>query len=31
MILGDPVSALIVGGLLAVTWGGMTLVRRLGG
>jgi APA family basic amino acid/polyamine antiporter len=35
MILGDPVSAMIVGGLLVATWGGMSMVgkavRRLDG
>jgi APA family basic amino acid/polyamine antiporter len=31
MILGDPVSALIVGGLLVMSWAGARMVRRLGG
>ncbi len=30
MILGDPVSAMIVGGLLVVTWGGMSIVGKVG-
>jgi APA family basic amino acid/polyamine antiporter len=31
MALGDPLSAMVVGGLLVVAWGGMTIVRRSDG